>query len=952
MKKRGSLFSLLFLIFSFGLGAQTAEQLFQAGSKAFQDRLYYIATKNFRAVADEYPEHALADDAEYLQGLSEYHLERFVSSIAIFKKFRLKYPRSPYLSRNNFWIGSAYFKQGQYSQGVKYLSTQIEEYPEEEYFLTQALFMRGAALENLERWQQARASYAKLLLLETGLAYQARALLRIGGIFFRLKEYRPALDSFTRILIDHSESEFVGEALFFTAECYFHLGQLNNAEARFRRTLETVPRTTRREDIYFRLLQADTGLNRLDQALAWCQRLEDEFPRGRYTPNLAGLKADLLFDLERFAEAARAYQQAAGVAADSVEKQAVAYNLGLSLLFSDRPMEALEPLGQAALATDRPDIAEKSLYRLGSILQEMGRDNAAISALEQFGRRFPASVMAEEAQSLLGSLYEHTENYSQAVKIFSQLITRYPTSGNHSEYLFRRGSSALAAGDGSAALNDFFRIVRNYPDSVYGDKCRYNIGYIYSTRGEYLRAVPYYQEVLLGKERELSDRALLAIGVAYFNAGEYSEAAAQFKEMSGSYTSWSGEVWFYLARSQYKLEELEEAAESFKRAGRHLEGGELGEEALYWQALSAFRLGHLQDARENFLDLTVRYSSGRRVFESYYRAGLCDSLRERYAESLKLFHLALSLANPMEELMPDLLYQKGWSLLRVDRRKDALYTFESLSRRYSQSDLAREAWYSLAEADFQEGHYSQAAEGFQRVAKDYPHSGSGRVALYWAAVSAEKLSKGREALDYYFRYIEAAPQGGLVAQASNRIRHVLSQSGNRPIIVDFYARVEKSASVPMEIKNQVRFEYARFIFRDDRDQGFRILVGLHDAGVEKSLQGEVDFLIAEYYSLEREFDRALDIFTGITAGFSGRLAASAQLRVAGILAQSGAGEEAAEEYLKVYFLYPDISGLAAEGLFKSAQIFHRLGEQDRAFSLVKKLREEFPESSWAETPLE
>ena len=952
MKKRGSLFSLLFLIFSFALGAQTAEQFFQAGSKAFQDRLYYIATKNLRAVADQYPDHALADDAEYLQGLSEYYLERFVSSIAIFKNFRLKYPRSPYRSRNNFWIGNAYFQLGQYSQVVRYLSAQVEEYPEEEYFLSQALFMRGTAQENLKSWQDAQASYAQLLLLESGRPYQARALLRIGGIFFRLRDYKPALEHFTRILTEHSESELVGEALYFTAECYFNLGQLDNAAARFRRTLETVPETGRREDIYFRLLQADTALNRLDQALAWCRKLEDEFPKGRYTPHLAGLKADLLFDLERFVEAARAYQQAAGLAADSAERQAVAYNLGLSLVFSDRPVEALEPLGQAAQAGDRADIAEKSLYRLGGILQELGRDSAAIAALEQFGRRFPASVQAEEAQSLVGSLYEHTEQYQKAKEIFSQLITRYPTSANHSEYLFRRGSSALAAGDDSAALNDFFRIVRNYPDSVYSDKCRYNIGYIYSTRGEYLRAVPYYQEVLLGKDRELSNRALLAIGVAYFNAGEYNQAAARFKEMSGSYTSWSGEAWFYLARSQYKLEELEEAAESFKRAERHLEGGELGEEALYWQALSAFRLGHLQDARENFLDLTVRYRSGRRVFESYYRAGLCDSLRDRYAESLRLFDLALNLTDPKEELMPDLLYQKGWSLLRVDRREEALHTFESLSSRYFQSDLAREAWYGLAEADFREGRYSQAAEGFQRVAKDYPHSGSGRVSLYWAAVSAEKLSNGREALDYYLGYIEAAPQGGLVAQASDRIRHLLLQSANRPVIEGFYARVEESSSVPMAIKNQMRFEYARFIFRDDREQGFRILVGLHDSGVEKPLQGEVDFLIAEYYFLEREFDRALDIFTGITAAFSGRLAASAQLRVAGILAQSGAGEEAAEEYLKVYFLYPDIKEPAAEGLFKSAQIFHRLGVQDRAIDLVKKLREEFPESMWAETPLE
>jgi TolA-binding protein len=63
-----------------------------------------------------------------------------------------------------------------------------------------------------------------------------------------------------------------------------------------------------------------------------------------------------------------------------------------------------------------------------------------------------------------------------------------------------------------------------------------------------------------------------------------------------------------------------------------------------------------------------------------------------------------------------------------------------------------------------------------------------------------------------------------------------------------------------------------------------------------------------------------------------------------VRAQQGRLEEAAEEYLKVYFLFPELKDLAPEGLYQAGRLYREQGLKDRADKLAEKLRAEFPES--------
>ncbi len=953
MRKTGSFFSLLFIAFTLNAYSQSPENLFQAGRKAFEDRLFLIAGKNFKQLADLFPDDPLADDSEYLEAVSYFYLKEYRKVYLTLKSFNQKYPFSPHIRLINYWKGIAHYYLGEYEESIRCFYTQTERYTVADNYLSHSFLLLGMALEKTGRLHEARKPYKRLINQKTSKPLLSVALFRLGGIELQLKNFHSALKAFTKVLVDHPDSEQAKDALFFTAECYFYLDKSYEAEDRYRQVLSQPLGGNHRETICFRLIQILSGRGEASEALAWVEKFEQDFPYSSYGKELFHIKADVLFDLKQYGHALKEYQKALKAAATLEELQVICYNMGLASLLHGEKEEALKTFRNAL--TGDPEIIEKSLFRLGTTLVELHRDDEAIDVLEDFRVRFPSSDQNEEVLRLLGSLYERSDLFIEAKGVFTQLLTHYPDSKDLDEYLFKRGSAVLSLGDTAGALRDYFRIIKAFPDSNYTCECQYNIGYIYSLRKEYTRAIPFFKAVL---ERELPgdlhERATLAIGVCYFNNGKYDSARLHFEEITLRDTSspWAGEGWFYLGRTFYKMEHLKDSANSFRQAALAFGPGQNGAEALYWQGLAEFRLRAYSRAREAFLSLSRQYPSSNRVAEAYYRAGLCESQLENFPESIEYFDLALRemIRQPEKDLNEEVLFQKGWNLYKMGKRGAALSVFKTLAENYPGSLLVPEAFYTLAEADFRDGEFKEALKGFTKVITEYPDAEVSRAAYYWAGASSSRIGEVKLALKYYWQYLERSPEGSLVDLASSEIQNILSSSRDFNAIREFYYSIEKNPETPVQLKNQVRYEYACLIFKDGSSQPLRealaIFERIRDSGVSEPLKSKVNYMIGEYYLLQGELKRALDIFTGITAATAGQTGAEAQMNIASIYEKQGYKEEAAEAYLKVYFLYPDFDSLSQEAIYRAGLIFKTEGKNEEAEKLFMKLKEEYPESIW------
>ena len=954
MLRRAAVLAVLFCAAASLSGQQAiglqAESLYSSAARAFQDGLYLMAARSLRQLSESYPEHPLADDAEYLQAVAEYYQQGYARLLSILRGFHRRHPRSPFNSRVPFWLGSAHFQLGQYAQAVVQLGLQVERFPQEKEYAERSLLLAGAALEKLGEWDRASQSYRRLLegaggqneLRAEGAAL-AEAWFRLGSCQLMLKDYAGAFGSFTRVLVEHPDSPQAEEALFFAAESLFSAGRFAEAERRYRLVLKAEPPVERLETCLYRLARVAARLQRPAESLATVGELERRFPGGPYAPEYPLLAAEALFDLGQHAPAQAAYRRALAAAASPADRQRISYSLALAALSAGEPAEALEALRESLSGGD-PGITEMASFRLAAALAALGREPEALKAVSDFRARFPGSDLGEQALALEASLLDRSGSGREARELYGQLLARYPFSARKDEALFQRASSFLAAGDTAAALKDFFVVARGA--SAFRAESHYNIGFIYSQRGEFARAMPYFAAALAAGG-PLSVRAALASGVCQFNAGDYAQALAWFQRLEGLPAAAGpppaerAEGWYYSGRALYKLERLDEAEELFARAASA--EGPQREDATYWRAVSLFRLDRLGAARQAFLDLSAAFPAGPRAAEALYRAGMCAALAGEHAAALALFERALAAARK-GELAEEILFQKGLSLLASSGREQAAAAFRELAREFPGGRLAAEGFLALAEADLRAGDQAGALAGFRRLAREYPDRPAAQGALYWAGVAAARQGLAEEGLEHLLRYLELEPGGGQARAAEEEIRRIFMESGpGDRALKRFLSRVE-TAAIPPPLKQKTRFEYALHVFRRDREQGLALLFALRDEEPGEPLAGEVHYWIGEGYRQRGDPARALEIFTGLASSRADRTGALAQAGVARLLEEQGRAEEAAEGYLKVYFLFPELKELASEGLYQAGRLYREQGLRERAERLLEKLRAEFPDS--------
>ena len=193
--------------------------------------------------------------------------------------------------------------------------------------------------------------------------------------------------------------------------------------------------------------------------------------------------------------------------------------------------EAAESFAKAG-AGSTSQLGEKAAWERALLLADAGNDAAVIPSLQGFLRTFPSSAKSEEARRLLASLLEKTGNQADALTVWDSLVKGFPRSTALPEYLFRRGSALLSLDRQTPALDDFQRVTRDFPRSPWRFECTYSIGYVYDLRGEYPRALPFFQSVAQDPSAgEVAERSQLSAGICLFNMGSFDRAIASLQAL-------------------------------------------------------------------------------------------------------------------------------------------------------------------------------------------------------------------------------------------------------------------------------------------------------------------------------------------------------------------------------------------------------------------------------------
>lgn len=229
---------------------RSAEDLFERGSKLFEEEEYQAAYEEFRLLTLQYPGSVHADDAQFLMGEAKFRREEYILAAYEYDIVIRSMPTSEY-------VPEARYKKAQchYELSRPYYLEQEET--------KKAIDQFQAFIEYHSTDPRVPEAEQKIRELNTKLA---RKEYENGLIYIKMEYYRAAGVSFDYVLEKYHDSPYAEPAYFKKGEVLYYRKRYREARDVLRGFIERYPESTMRPDAEALLRETDEQLKSLGTA--------------------------------------------------------------------------------------------------------------------------------------------------------------------------------------------------------------------------------------------------------------------------------------------------------------------------------------------------------------------------------------------------------------------------------------------------------------------------------------------------------------------------------------------------------------------------------------------------------------------------------------------------------------------------------------------------------------
>jgi TolA-binding protein len=304
---------------------------------------------------------------------------------------------------------------------------------------------------------------------------------------------------------------------------------------------------------YHHSLAKTQGREDLNEAIRWYREYLAGFNASTKAPATRLLLADLLFDGQRYVEAASEYELAAYSYASNPEAARAGY---AALVSYEKSMPLVTPAERAAWqlrATDSsirfadtfpahpevPAVLTRTTRTLFDGGDRVRAESVAQRVLALGERATPEQQRV--AWTVLASTYFEAERYADAERAYGELVARIGPGDPErpavverlAASVYRQAEARQAAGDVAGAVDQFLRVAQVAPDSSIRATAEFDAATLLVNSGDWTRAAT----VLETFRRSHPGHALVAdatrtLAVAYLQTGRERDAALELERVA------------------------------------------------------------------------------------------------------------------------------------------------------------------------------------------------------------------------------------------------------------------------------------------------------------------------------------------------------------------------------------------------------------------------------------
>jgi TolA-binding protein len=552
------------------------------------------------------------------------------------------------------------------------------------------------------------------------------------------------------------------------------------------------------------------------------------------------------------------------------------------------------------------DIIKRIAESLKNIIPGGGKrikdDETLLDVFVDIFQRYPEKGYSTGlAYYYANSLYQN-QKYNEALWIFERLAEKIPQDVPQDELFYKLGECYYRTGNLRLSSEKWFYVVKKYPKSKFAEMSLYNSGVIYFTEGDYKEARARFEKLINNySESSLVKRSVYGIAWSLWKEEMHEDTIHHISIYEGG----AEEKDIISICEYFYKKDFVRAYEDARKSFGQNHAGKYRDAALYLMGRSTEEMEDAGGAIELYLQLIKEFPGSPYAGEAYVKAGkIYLSLRDLDSaiNLLKSYREKHPTNPPFSKVeaegdLSDIL-QIGNNYLEKGETEKAIELYRGILDNTSDPLLNILIKGRLRDIYIEKGMHSEYIE----LSPDFNSYEPVILTMETGEANHQEKTKHEEGKED----VVNKPEIPLQKIESNVITlymtaDALAKSG----------RIEKAH----ELFKKIIDEYQNEEGLDDE----RLNIGL-------------------FFLKGKEYDIAIKSFAQVIKGSGdNKLKAEAHFWMGESFQNSDKWEEAALEYLKVAYLYPENDLWSGTARFRAGEIFEMQGKLNEAALMYQKL---------------
>lgn len=823
-------------------GKYSTRARFLSALANYENKKYETAIKvmnNVLRVGGEnspYREHAL-----FLLGDCHFKLKN-LDEAAKYDEIVAKKIKGRFASEALFQLGYIRFIQKKFKDAVKEFTDFRATYRHSKHIAEAGIYLGRSYLE-LKDYGKAQEVFGALTNVPT---VKAEATQWLAKTFMQQRRYNEAIDILSPAIKRFTTDELLPNLLFDLGKCYQEIQNYKEASKSFARIADQFKNV----DIAPDALRLDAFcLNRSQQYELSLKRTISflkRYPLNKMRRDVAFLKAENLFFMNRIPEALKAYEQFIPFEGKGKYTDQARFRIIQGLCEQHKWEEALSEMATLSKENVKGNFYAQLNYLAGLSSYKLERWKDAISYYETFIQEHPKELNADAALMNTALSYIKLGNVNKAITTLTKLTSEYSKSEHIPQAYTVLGEQLYRKKEYEKARIYLTKVITNYKNSPYVAQAEYYLGWVSLAEDKNKESISHFANVYNKYPNNyLAPNALYQQAFQFWEQKEYVQAQTKFRKFIETYdrNKNTESALFFYALCIARQKKYEEAIEILKKFITDYPNSEFVERAYYESAWCARELGQDAVAKKEYQTLLKKFPKGKQSDIAAFELAEIEFESDNFDAAITILDklLAKGVENSLKE---KIYYRQAWCLLGRKQKSAALETFEKLLLNFPETTYTPEAAYQAGELRLEQKDFKQAFQHFVKAAnfdkrnkvrerallrvgetqtlinrwkeaektfdhfiREFPNSKFQRRAYMWLGWSQENQKKYREALKNYNIVLETREKDKLSARSQFQIGEC------------YFALKEYNEAIKAMVKVEVNYNYPEWSVKANLEMG-------------------------------------------------------------------------------------------------------------------------------------